>query len=71
MDKPKREKWVMPEWMEPYRKSINNTGGNDIEDMMNNHSVNLDNNAILTLLVVAVKSQVTLLETLHKAELIK
>jgi len=62
----KHKKWTMPKWMEPYRKFINNTGGNSVEDLMNNHRDTVFNNAPLAILCVAVKSEVALLETLHK-----
>lgn len=58
------EPWRMPAWMEPYRELIRNTGGNSIETMMNGNadpSVNLP----LSTLQACVKSQVSLLYTLH------
>jgi len=63
-----REKWVMPEWMEPYRSLFNNTGGNSIEDLMNRSAdeANIVINAPLVLICVAVESQVTLLHALQK-----
>lgn len=64
------KKWKMPKWMEPFREHISNTGGNSIEDLMNNHTATLDNNAILAMLCVAVKSQVILLERLYKNRLL-
>ena len=57
--------WVMPSWMEPYRNMIVNTGGNTVEEMMNgdaNPMINLP----LSTLQACVKSQVLLLELLHK-----
>lgn len=29
------KQWTMPEWMEPYRNFVLNTGGNPIEELMN------------------------------------
>jgi hypothetical protein len=58
-------KWTMPKWMEAYREFICNTGGNTVERLMNgttNPIVNLP----LSTLECAVKSQVILLEILHK-----
>ena len=57
--------WTMPEWMEPYRNVITNTGGNPIEDLMNDHDSNMFNNAVRAALCIAVASQVSLLEKLH------
>jgi hypothetical protein len=57
----------MPDWMEPYREMINNTGGNSVEALMNNHSPNLgQTNVILAVLISCVDSQVQLLNTLHR-----
>lgn len=57
--------WTMPDWMEPYRESIINTGGNSVEDMMNGNAdpfINLP----LSTLQACVKSQVGMLGLLHK-----
>ncbi len=60
-----QEPWVMPEWMEPYRALIVNTGGNPIEELMNDHRTTQFNNVIRAGLIVAVHSQVFLLERLR------
>lgn len=41
------EKWIMPDWMEPYKDIITNTGGNSIGELMNDDgkNSNLFNNA--------------------------
>lgn len=59
------EPWVMPDWMEPYRELINNTGGNPIEELMNDHTTTVFVNAPRAMLCVAVGSQVALLTQLH------
>lgn len=66
----KKKQWVMPKWMEPYRSSINNTGGNSIEDVMNREDVTVFNNAPMAMICVAVKSQVALLERLNDLDFI-
>ena len=65
-------KWKMPTWMEKYRIIIVNTGGNPIEELMNDDGTNsnLQNNAIRAMLCVAVKSQISLLEQLHNLKLL-
>ena len=55
----------MPKWMEPYRELIGNTGGDSIENLMNDHHSHLGNNAIRAALIVCVDSQVKLLQRLH------
>lgn len=65
MRKPRRS-WTMPAWMEPYRGLIVNTGGNEIEEMVNGDAdpfINLP----LSTLQACVKSEVSLLEQLHRA----
>lgn len=59
--------WKMPKWMEPYRDLICNTGGNSIEELMNDDGTNSNvfNNAPRALICVAVKSQVGLLQDLE------
>lgn len=60
-----KKAWVMPAWMEPYRALIVNTGGNSIEDLMNDTESNMQNNHIRTALITAVKSQLSFLELLR------
>jgi len=65
----KRALWVMPEWMEPFRKSFNNTGGNTVEDLMNNNTPGWANEVLATLSICA-ETQVVLLTRLHKQGLL-
>jgi hypothetical protein len=69
----RKKKWTMPAWMRPYRSMIVNTGGNDIEELVNDDGTNSNifNNAPRAVLCVAVKSQVSLLEALHEAGRLK
>lgn len=55
------EVWVMPAWMEPYRDQFQNTGGNPIEELMNDHDVNMFSNSVRYLLMASVSAQVDLL----------
>lgn len=64
-----RRRWRMPGWMKPYSEYIVNTGGNDIEEMVNGDAdpfVNLP----LSTLQACVKSQVALLERLHRERIL-
>lgn len=64
------KKWKMPKWMESYRDLIRNTGGNDIESMVNGDAdpfINLP----LSTLQACVKSQVALLTLMHDNELLR
>lgn len=60
----KRAQWTMPDWMEPYRQYIANTGGNSIESMMNGDADPLINLPLSTL-QACVKSQISLLYVMH------
>lgn len=62
--------WTMPPHLERFRDHITNTGGNSIESLMNDHDSTLFNNAIRATLIIAVKSQMSLLETLHSLNLL-
>lgn len=64
-------KWEMPSWMEKYRRRICNTGGNSIEELMNDMDSNMVTNPIRASLAIAVKSQVLLLTGLHDDELLE
>lgn len=66
-------KWKMPQWMKKYTGLISNTGGNDIEELVNDDGTNSNvfNNAPRALICVAVKSQVSLLETLQAKGMLK
>lgn len=67
----KHETWVMPPWMEQYRKLFANTGGNSIEDLMNDHDSTCFNNVIRAGLIVCIESQVILLSRLYAKGLLK
>lgn len=65
-----REPWVMPNWMEEYRIDICNTGGNPIEELMNDKESNMHNNQVRMILIFCVQSQISLLHQLHKKGLL-
>lgn len=67
----KEKKWQMPKWMEKYRNLIINTGGNLIEELMNDTQTDFFSNHVRSGLIVAVSSQIYLLEKMHKKGLIK
>jgi len=61
---PKNKEWTMPDWMEPYRESITNHGGNSIESCMNGNAGPFVNLPLFTIQTM-VKAQVALLTVLH------
>lgn len=60
------KKWKMPKWMEKYRAMLADYGLG-IEDLMNDHDSNFQNNAYRAAVCVGMKNQVALLERLHAA----
>lgn len=63
--------WTMPKWMIPLAPLINNTGGNEIEDLVNDHTTTVEVNAPRAIICVAVKSQILLLQSLMKHGLLR
>ena len=63
-------RWKIPKWMMPYEPLIVNTGGGDVEEMMNGHANPLVNLPLSTL-QACVKSQVLLLYLLYEKGIIK
>ena len=66
-----REK--IPKWMRPFIQYITNTGGNDVEELINDNGTNSNvfNNAPRALICASVKSQFALLRILHEKGLLK
>ncbi len=63
-------KWQMPDWMEKYRSSFTNTGGNSIEDLMNDHQTTVQVNAPRAVICCCVIAQVDLLGNLKQRSLL-
>lgn len=63
--------WVMPEWMEQYREYITNTGGNSIEELMNDRDCNARSNHIRWVIICMATAQIHQLMQLHKHNLLK
>lgn len=64
-------KWVMPDYLEKYRDFIGNTGGNSIEELMNDIETDAFNNVVRSALIVSVESQINLLKRLYKHGFLK
>ena len=63
--------WKMPGWMEPYRRIIGDTGGNPVEELVNDRTTKSHSNVIRAMLCVAVKDQVDLLYRLARMGALK
>lgn len=57
-------RWKIPGWMVPYVEYVVNTGGNDVEELVNGNADPLINLPLSTI-QFGVKSQILLLERLH------
>ena len=63
-----RQAWVMPDWMEPYQRLFQNTGGYTVTELMNldpEAPNNVRNNPVLATMYLSVAAQVDLLRRLH------
>jgi len=66
-----RKMWVMPKWMEPMREMILDTGGNPVEELVNDRTTQVQTNVVRALLCVSVKDQVHLLYSLARNGMLK
>jgi hypothetical protein len=61
------EEFVMPAWMENYRRHIDKlAGGNPVEELMNDRNVNAFSNSIRFALVLQVRAVVNTLFAMHE-----
>ena len=57
--------------LKKYGHLIGNTGGNDVQELLERQGVNIQNNAIVTLMKVSVEGQLAMLMCLDKEGLLK
>ncbi len=57
--------WVMPEWLEPYRDLIGDTGGHSVEELMNDWTSGFHDNYMRAARMMAVNAQIELLRRLR------
>ena len=73
MPRTERKLWIMPEWMKPYERHFNNTGGNTVEELITEFNTNdtlaRTNFPLYTLAAMAF-SQARLLIELHNQGLL-
>lgn len=60
------KEWKMPKWMEAYRDSFTNTGGNSVEELINWHGT-AQSNIVIAILSSCAVAQVGLLGRLYDA----
>lgn len=62
--------WVMPEWLEPYRELIADTGNQSIEELMNDWTSGFHDNYMRAARMMAVNAQIELLVRLRNEGLL-
>ncbi|HCN9488348.1 TPA: hypothetical protein N6829_005060, partial [Escherichia coli] len=65
------EKYQVPVWMRPLLPLLCNTGGNDPEELLNDTATTVNANVVRYVLIVAVRSQVDLLQILYRKGLLR
>lgn len=66
MTKSAKELYAVPDWMRPYLPLFQNTGGNDVEELLHDDNTSMFANSIRYMLIVSARSQFTLLMDLHQ-----
>lgn len=66
MSKSAKELYTVPEWMRPYLTLFQNTGGNDVEDLLHDEDTNMFANSIRYMLIMSARSQFGLLMDMYK-----
>lgn len=66
MTKSAKELYAVPDWMRPYLPLFQNTGGNDVEELLHDDNTSMFANSIRYMLIVSARSQFTLLMGLHE-----
>lgn len=70
MSKSAKEMYEVPEWMRQYLPLFNNTGGNDVEELLHDDRTTPFANVVRYMLIVSVRSQFSLLMELYNKGLI-
>ncbi|MCE1279277.1 hypothetical protein LWU92_21645 [Enterobacter hormaechei] len=65
MSKSPKEMYAVPEWMRQYLPLFQNTGGNDVEELLHDEDTNMFANSIRYMLIVSARSQFSLLMGMH------
>lgn len=66
---PSKEIYVVPDWMQQYLPLFNNTGGNNVEELLHDDSTTPFANIVRYMLIVSVRSQFDLLVMLRKTRM--
>nr|MBD0817618.1 hypothetical protein [Enterobacter sp. E12] len=70
MSKSPKEMYAVPEWMRQFLPLFQNTGGNDVEELLHDEDTNMFANSVRYMLIVSARSQFALLMGMHSQGLI-
>lgn len=65
MSKSLKENYKIPEWMYQYLSLFQNTGGNDVQDLLHDEDTSMFANSIRYMMIVSVRAQYEILIKLH------
>ncbi|HCU0440075.1 TPA: hypothetical protein OUE58_004474 [Enterobacter hormaechei] len=70
MSKSLKELYAVPEWMRQFLPSFNNTGGNDVEELLHDDCTSMFANSVRYTLIVSARSQFALLMDMYSKGII-
>ncbi|MEX7567869.1 hypothetical protein [Enterobacter hormaechei] len=70
MSKSPKESYAVPEWMRQFLPLFQNTGGNNVEELLHDEDTNMFANSIRYMLIVSARSQFALLMDMYSKGII-
>lgn len=70
MSKSPKESYAVPEWMRQFLPLFQNTGGNDVEELLHDEDTNMFANSVRYMLIVSARSQFALLMDMYSKGII-
>ncbi|WP_193144196.1 hypothetical protein [Enterobacter hormaechei] len=70
MSKSPKESYAVPEWMRQFLPFFQNTGGNDVEELLHDEDTNMFANSIRYMFIVSARSQFALLMDMYSKGII-
>ncbi|MBF1958493.1 hypothetical protein I4I70_01590 [Enterobacter hormaechei] len=70
MSKSLKELYAVPEWMRQFLPSFNNTGGNDVEELLHDDCTSMFANSVRYTFIVSARSQFALLMDMYSKGII-
>ncbi|KYF19513.1 hypothetical protein [Salmonella enterica] len=70
MSKSPKESYAVPEWMRQFLPLFQNTGGNDVEELLHDEDTNMFANSVRYMFIVSARSQFALLMDMYSKGII-